>query len=224
MPRPAVIFDVDGTLVDTNWFHTVSWWRTFQKAAHDIPMSRIHPLIGMGSGQLVGELVGDGNDDLTDGHGKEFEAFMDEIVAFPRAGDLLRALHERDVKVALATSSQEAHLRPMLDAIAADDAIDEIVNADDVDRSKPDPDIFGAALEKLGNPPSDATLVIGDTRWDIEAAQRAGLRTACVLTGGNARHDLDAAGAVAVFEDVAQILASLDDSDGPVSRLLRQDD
>jgi HAD superfamily hydrolase (TIGR01509 family) len=224
MAERAVIFDIDGTLVDTNWFHTVSWWRVFQKTGEPIPMSRIHPLIGMGSDQLVEELLGEERPELKDRHGDEYEPFMDEIVAFPKAGDLLRAVHTRGAKVLLATSSQQAHLKPMLAAVDADDAIDDIVHADDVDQSKPEPDIFQAALDKLGGDaeparPDDA-IVIGDTKWDIEAAERTGLKTICVLTGGNTREELETAGAVAIYGDVAELLASLDDDDSPLARHL----
>src|SRR5919199_388292 len=130
--QPAVLFDVDGTLVDTNWFHTLSWWRAFQEAGEDVPMARIHPLIGMGSDQMLDELFGEERSDLKDGHTKGFEKFTGEIHAFPRAGDILREVHRRGGRVVLCTSSQKAHLEPMLEQIDADDAVDEIVNGDDV--------------------------------------------------------------------------------------------
>ncbi len=216
--RPAVLFDVDGTLVDTNWFHTLSWWRVFRKHDEEVPMSRIHPLIGMGSDQLLEELVGEERSELKDAHGDEFEPFMDEIHAFPKAGDLLRAVKERGGRVVLCTSSKEDHLKPMLEAIGADDAVDEIVNADDVEHSKPSPDVFSAGLKKLELDP-ERCIVLGDTRWDIEAANKAGLQTVCVLTGGTERELLEETGAVAVYEDVAELLAQLDDS--PIGRLLK---
>ncbi|MFP5317747.1 MAG: HAD family hydrolase [Acidimicrobiia bacterium] len=218
MPTPnrAVLFDVDGTLVDTNWFHTLSWWRVFRKAGEDVPMSRIHPLIGMGSDQLLEAIFGEEREDLRGGHSEEFEPFMREIHAFPRAGDLLRAVKERSVQVVLCTSSKKDHLEPMLEAVDAMDAIDEIVNADDVDRSKPAPDVFTAALEKTALEPDDC-LVVGDTAWDVEAAKKAGIETVCVLTGGTSREELLEAGAVEVYEDVAELLSELDNS--PLERL-----
>lgn len=213
----AVLFDVDGTLVDTNWFHTLSWWRTFLKAGEDVPMSKIHPLIGMGSDQLVKTLLGEERDDLKESHSGEFEPFMKEIHAFPGARDLLRAVSERSTMVVLCTSAKEDHLEPMLDELDAMDAVDEIVNADDVDKSKPAPDVFSAALEKSGLDAANC-IVLGDTRWDVEAASKVGLETVCVLTGGSSREQLLEAGAVAVYEDVAELLAKLDDS--PLRRVL----
>lgn len=207
----AVLLDVDGTLVDTNWFHTLSWWRTFLKAGEDVPMSRIHPLIGMGSDQLVKALLGEERDDLKDLHSGEFEPFMSEIHAFPGAGGLLRAVSKRAVQVVLCTSAKKDHLEPMLEVIGAMDAVDEIVNADDVEKSKPAPDVFTAALDKNGLDPANC-MVVGDTRWDVEAAAKVGLETVCVLTGGSSREQLLEAGAVAVYEDVAELLAALDES------------
>ena len=217
--RPAVLFDVDGTLVDTNWFHTVAWWRAFRDSGEDIPMARIHPLIGMGSAEMLQELFGDERSDLKDGHTKYFDQFLPEIRAFAGAGDLLRAVKKR-AHVVMATSSKESHLKPMLEAIDANDAIDGIVHGDDVERAKPAPDVFEAALEKAGRP-AERCVVIGDTRWDVEAAAKRGLRTVCVLTGGNSRETLESAGAIAVYEDVRQLLDHLDDS--PVGRLLAGD-
>jgi HAD superfamily hydrolase (TIGR01509 family) len=210
MPR-AVLFDVDGTLVDTNWFHTLSWWRVFRKAGEDVPMSRIHPLIGMGSDQLVGRLLGEERQELKGAHGDEFEAFMDEIHAFPGAGDLIREVKKRGARTVLCTSSQKAHLEPMLAAIGADDDIDDIVNADDVEQSKPAPDVFAAGLKKLDLEPEDC-IVIGDTRWDIEAAEKLRLKTVTVLTGGATQEQLAGWGAAAVYEDAADLLAHLDES------------
>ena len=219
MPEPgyAVLFDVDGTLVDTNWFHALAWWRVFDKAGHQVPISRIHPLIGMGSTELLETLFGEPRQDLKEGHSAEFEPFMAEIRAFPRAADLLRAVKASGAAVVLCTSSKKDHLEPMLEAIGATDAVDEIVNADDVDRSKPAPDVFAAALEMTGLRPRDC-LAVGDTRWDVEAASRTGLGTVCVLTGGSSRQDLLDAGAVTVYDDVADLLANLEAS--PLARLL----
>jgi len=217
--RQAVLFDVDGTLVDTNWFHTLSWWRVFQKAGEDIAMSRIHPLIGMGSDQMVEALFGEERAEFKEAHGKEFEVFMDEITAFPRAAEVLRAVHDCGARVVLCTSSQEDHLKPMLEAIDAEDAIDEIVNGDDVDKSKPAPDVFAAGMKKLGLE-AEQTIVVGDTRWDIEAAKKLNLRTVCVLTGGVPEQVLKEAGAVAVYEDVADLLAHLDES--PVGKQIKR--
>ena len=215
--RPAVLFDVDGTLLDTNYFHTVSWWRAFQDIGEQVPMSSIHPLIGMGSDQLVHRLLDRDSSEASDGHSKHYEHFKDEIRAFPGAADFLRELSKRGARVVLATSSDEEDLERLREAVGADDAIDEAVSKGDVEHSKPAPDIFEAALKKFDLDP-ERTLVVGDTRWDVEAAAKLGLQVVCVLTGGSTREQLEAAGAVAVYEDVAERLAQLDDS--PLSKLL----
>ena len=214
---PSILVDVDGTLVDTNYFHTVSWWRAFQGIGEQVPMSSIHPLIGMGSDQLISRLLGRESDEASDGHSKEYEPFKKEIKAFPGAADLLRELSKRGARVVLATSSDEKDLDRLREAVGADDAIDEAVSKGDVEHSKPAPDIFEAALKKFDLDP-ERTLVVGDTRWDVEAAAKLGLQVVCVLTGGSTREQLEEAGAVAVYEDVAELLAELDDS--PVSKLL----
>lgn len=215
-----MLFDVDGTLLDTNWFHTVTWWRVFRRHGIEISMSRIHPLVGMGADQLVEELLGEERPEIREGHGTEFERFIPEIKTLPGAADLLREVKARHAQVVLCTSAQKAHVEAMCKAIGADDAVDEVIDGDDVERSKPAPDVFEAALDRLQLDRSHA-IVVGDTRWDVEAASRAGLTVVCVLTGGNRRETLDAAGAAAVYEDVADVLATLDDDGSPLGRLLR---
>ena len=215
--RPAVLVDVDGTLVDTNYFHAVAWWRAFQEIGEEVPMSRIHPLIGMGSDQLVQRLIGRDSEEASDAHSRRYEEFKKEIKAFPKAADLLAELDRRGARVVLATSSDEKDLERLREAIGADDAIDAAVSKGDVAHSKPAPDIFEAALKKFDLDP-DATLVVGDTPWDVLAADKLGIKVVCVLTGGATREQLQEAGAVAVFEDVAELLEQLDDS--PLGSLL----
>ncbi len=217
-PGTAVLFDIDGTLVDTNWFHTLSWFKALQDIGEDVAMARIHPLIGMGSDQLVQSLLGEQREGLSDLHSKHFEPFKSDIVAFPKAAELLAEVGRRGPQVVLATSSKKSDLKEMLEALDADDHIDEIVHGDQVEASKPAPDIFSTALESLGLH-SQRTIVVGDTRWDVEAAAKAGLECVAVLTGGTHRHDLEEAGAVAVYSDAAELLAKLDES--PLSRLWR---
>lgn len=214
--RPAVLFDIDGTLIDSNYFHTVAWWRALRDAGEDVPMSRIHHLIGMGSDQLLGELLGEEREGLSEAHAEHYGPFKPLLRAFPGTADLLRAVSKRGARVMLATSSKEEDLEALRAEIGADDAIDDVVHGDMVQASKPAPDIFAVALEKLDLAP-EQTLVVGDTRWDLEAAARVGLDVVTVLTGGWARGDLESAGALAVYEDVAELLDHLDDS--PLARL-----
>ena len=219
-PRPAVLFDVDGTLLDTNYFHTIAWWRALRDAGEDVPMSRIHPLIGMGSDQLLEDLLGEEREGLSDVHAEYYKPYKEELLhAFPGAADLLAAVAERGAQVVLATSSKEEDLNKLLDALGAEDGvIADIVHGDLVGSSKPAPDIFAVALDHLDLDP-EQTIVVGDTEWDIEAAGKLGIDVVAVLTGGTTRADLQDAGAVAVYEDVAELLDQLDDS--PLARFLK---
>ena len=214
--RPAVLFDVDGTLLDSNYFHTVSWWYALQETGEDIPMSRIHPLIGMGSDQLLTELLGEEREGLSDVHARYYKPYKKDLKAFPGAPDVLSAVAERGVQVVLVTSSKSEDLDQLMEALGAEDGvIAEIVHGDMVGSSKPAPDIFAVALEHLDLDP-EQTVVVGDTPWDIEAASKLGIDVVTVLTGGHTRERLEEAGAAAVYENVAELLAKLDDS--PLAR------
>lgn len=215
--KPAVLFDIDGTLVDSNWFHTVSWWRAFRDIGEEVSMSRIHPLIGMGSDQLVERLIGHESEEASEAHSKHYEPFKDEITSFPGAADLLKEVAQRGVLVVLATSSDGKDLERLQEAVGAGDAVDHVISKDDVGASKPAPDIFEAALDQMHLDP-DRTMVVGDTAWDVAAAKKLGLCTICVLTGGATREQLKIEGAVAVYEDVNELLSNLDSS--PLSKLL----
>lgn len=208
----GVLFDVDGTLVDTNYLHALAWRRVFLD--HDEPeitTARIHRLVGMGSDELLETLFGRPRPELKPERSRHFDPLKSEIRAFPRAGDLLRTLHDRGVRVVLATSAEKSDLEALLEAIDANDAIDGVTSAGEVDAAKPAPDLFSVALVGAGTEPQKS-VVVGDTVWDIEAARKAGLRCVAVLSGGISRAELEEAGAVAVYEDVAALLDDLDDS------------
>ena len=215
--RPAVLLDVDGTLVDANYFHTVSWWQGLRDLGEDVPMSRIHPLIGMGTDQLVERLLAKELKGASDAHARHYEDFKDQLQPLPGAADLLRELKRRGARVVLGTSSKEEDVPRLTEVIGAEDAVDHVVSKGDVERSKPEPDIFAVAVEQA-ELDSDRTIVVGDTPWDVEAASKIGLDTVCVLTGGHTREKLEEAGAVAVYEDAADLLDHFDDS--PIAKLL----
>ena len=215
--RPSFLVDVDGTLVDTNYLHVVAWWRAFRDIGEEVAMSRIHPLIGMGSDQLVSRLIGRESEEASDGHSRHYASFKEEIKAFPKAAELLIELDRRGGRVVLATSSDEEDLERLREVIDAEDAIQDAVSKGDVEHSKPSPDIFDAALQKFGLDPNK-TLVVGDTTWDVEAAGKLGIDVVCVLTGGSTREQLEDAGAIAVYEDVSELLDHLDES--PLAKLL----
>lgn len=208
----AVIFDVDGTLVDTNYLHALAWRRVFlEQGEPEIFTARIHRLVGMGSDELLQELCGRPRPELKPERARHFDALKGEIRAFPRAADLLRTLHERGLRVVLATSAEKSDLDALLDAIDAGDAIDSVTSAGEVDAAKPAPDLFCVALEEAGTSP-EATVVVGDTVWDVKAAARAGLECVSVTCGGISRPELLEAGAVAVYDDPADLLAQLENS------------
>src|SRR5207248_1880304 len=150
----AVLFDVDGTLVDTNYLHVLAWRRVFlERGEPEITGARIHRLVGMGTDELLETLFGRPRPELKAERARQFEVLAPEIRAFPRAGDLLRALHDRGVRVVLATSAEKSDLDALLKAIDADDAIDAVTSAGEVEKAKPAPDLFSVALEDAGIAP-----------------------------------------------------------------------
>ena len=208
----AVLFDVDGTLVDTNYLHVLAWRRVFlARGEAEVTSARIHGLVGMGTEELLETLFGRPRPELKEERARQFAALKAEIRAFPRAGELLRALHDRGVRVVLATSAEKSDLEPILEAIGADEAIDAVTSSADVEQAKPAPDLFCVALEEAGTAP-EATVVVGDTVWDVKAAGRAGLPCVAVTSGGISRDELETAGAVAVYDDVGALLDDLDQS------------
>ena len=214
----GVLFDVDGTLVDTNYLHTLAWWRALRDNGEQVHMSSIHRVIGMGSDRLVEELLGRPEPAASDGHKEQFRRLRDEMAAFPAAAAILTEVARRGAKVVLASSANEEDLEAMREAIGADEAIDQFTSSKDVEESKPSPDIFAVALEASGLDAENA-MVVGDTVWDVKAARKSGLPCVCVLTGGISRQELEDAGAVAVYNDVGELLEQLDDS--PLGKLLQ---
>ncbi|CNF99003.1 haloacid dehalogenase superfamily enzyme%2C subfamily IA [Mycobacterium tuberculosis] len=212
----AVLFDVDGTLVDTNYLHVTTWWQAFRQHGRTVPMSAVHRAIGMGSDKLLDHLLPDGRDHADDdairsAHTALYAQFWSRLTPFDGAADLLRACAGRGRRVVLASSAAAPELAALRAALDADDAIDEATSASEVGQSKPAPDLVELALERAGVPASRAVFV-GDTRWDVEAAERAGMPCVCVLTGGWSPEELRKAGAAAVYDDPRALLDDLDAS------------
>ncbi|MFF9118905.1 HAD family hydrolase [Streptomyces massasporeus] len=211
----AAVFDVDGTLVDTNHLHVVAWWEAFRQAGHDVPMHAIHRAVGLPSTDLVAHLLGEDRDtdqdaDISAGHKALYGQYFDRLPALPGAGDLLRRLHRDGWTVVLATSAGGAELGALRRAIDADEAIAATASADDVAEGKPSPEPVEHALE-LAGVPAERAVFVGDTVWDMRAGTRAGVRCLGVLCGGIPRADLEDSGADAVYADPADLLSALDD-------------
>ncbi|MCU1432122.1 MAG: family hydrolase [Actinotalea sp.] len=215
-PTGAVLFDIDGTLVDSNYLHVHAWTQAFADGGHPVDAWRVHRGMGMGSELLLPELLGERlaaevGDDLKDQHAKAYADLAPLLRPFDGARALIRAVAERGARTVLATSASPDELEKLRAVLDVDDDVDGITSAEDVDDAKPAPDLIHAALDLAGVPPERAVMV-GDAVWDVVAAERAGVPCVCVLTGGTSEADLREAGAVAVYRDVATLLAELDAS------------
>jgi HAD superfamily hydrolase (TIGR01509 family) len=209
----AVLFDVDGTLVDSNYLHSVTWWEAFTQAGHDVPMARIHRTIGMGSDQLLDALLPadrdrDNDDGIRAAHTALYATYFSRQRPLPKAAELLRACRRAGLRVVLASSASEREFAALRATLDADDAIDEFTSSADVDRSKPAPDLVRAALDKTATEPGTAVFV-GDTVWDVQASGKAGVPCIGLLSGGISMSELLDAGAVEVYDDPAELLDAL---------------
>jgi HAD superfamily hydrolase (TIGR01509 family) len=212
----VAILDIDGTLVDTNYHHTVAWYRAFRQHDVVLPMWRIHRHIGMGGDQLVESLTDaeterEKGDDIRAAEKPLYLAFIEEVEAMEGARDLIRDLKERGHTVVLASSAKQDELDHYLDQLDVRSLADDWTSSADVESTKPEPDLVQAALDKAGGSADDAVMV-GDTTWDVEAAKRAGVPTIAVRTGGFGRDELEEAGAAAVFDSVAELRERLDET------------
>jgi HAD superfamily hydrolase (TIGR01549 family) len=207
LTKPAAILDIDGTLVDTNYQHALSWYQAFRQ--HDVllPVWRIHRHIGMGGDQMVKALAGDAveaerGDDIRAAEGALYLAAIESTEAFEGARELIEDLKAAGRQVVLASSAKAKEVDHYLDLLDARELVDSWTTSADVEQTKPAPDLVQTALEKLDG---DEAVMIGDTPWDVEAAEKAGVRTITVLTGGFSEQELREAGAIAVFESIRQL-------------------
>ena len=211
MSGAGVLLDVDGTLVDSNYHHTIAWSRALRDHGCNARLAAIHRLVGMGSSQLLETLIGRPDENIAKSWRTHFDELLPEVVAFDRAGELMRALHDRAVTVVLATSSPQDLLEAFQDKIGATEAVDVVVTASDVEEAKPEPDVFEAALAKAGLA-RERAIVVGDSVWDAQAAARARLACLALETGGFSRAELKRDSVIAVYEDAGDLLDHLDDS------------
>jgi HAD superfamily hydrolase (TIGR01509 family) len=211
---PAAILDVDGTLVDTNYHHTIAWYRAFRQNEVVLPIWRIHRHIGMGGDQLVEALGGERlenekGDDIRAAESVLFSELIGEVEPLEGARGLIEDLKTSGHAVVLASSAKKREVEHYLDLLDARDLADDWTTSDDVEATKPEPDLVVAAVEKAGG---GEAVMVGDSTWDCEAAKRAGLDTIAVLTGGFSEAELREAGAVAVYFSIADLRESLDET------------
>ena len=212
MAPPAAILDVDGTLVDTNYHHALSWFRAFREHDLVLPLWRLHRHVGMGGDKFVAAVAGDEveerlGDALRESWEARFDEVIEEVEPFAGAHDFVAGLVERGHVVVLASSSVQKHLDVLLDKLEVRDLVQSCTTKDDVEGSKPDPDLVEAALGKAG---TREAAMVGDAPWDVEAARRAGLETIGLVTGGFSEAELREAGAAAVFDSLDELLEGID--------------
>ena len=209
----TAILDVDGTLVDTNYHHAIAWFRAFRRFDVTEQLWRIHRHIGMGGDQLVAAVAGDEveercGDDIREAESELYKELIGEVRTMEGSRELIVDLGERGNTVVLASSAKEEEIDHYLDLLDAREIIEAWTTSDDVEQTKPKPDLVHAALDKVDGQADDA-LMIGDTVWDVEAAARAGVETLAVRTGGFSEQELRDAGARDVFTSVEELRQSL---------------
>jgi len=210
-----VILDVDGTLVDSNFQHALTWHRAFAQHGRDIPAWRTHRAIGMGADMLVPALAGDEwaeehGEAVSDAESSLFGELIANVGALPGARAFLETLKSRGHAVVLGSSASQEDLDVYLDLLGARELVDAWTVSDDVEHTKPKPDLIKAALDKLGDP--DGAVMVGDSVYDVQAAHAAKLPVIGLLTGGFGAQELRDVGAECVFEDLLELLGKLDET------------
>ena len=214
---PALLFDLDGTLIDSVYQHVIAWRNALAEAGIDLAVWRIHRRIGMSGGLFVNALMRETGLKLTAeqveevqrGHAEEYLKQRASVVPLPGAVELLRTLSDRGIPWAIATSGQRRTAGHALELLGLpEDTV--MVTRDQVRFAKPDPDLFLAAADRLGADPRQ-TMVVGDSVWDLLAARRAGALGVGLLSGGYGRDELERTGAYRVYTDPADLLARLDE-------------
>jgi HAD superfamily hydrolase (TIGR01549 family) len=212
--KKAAILDIDGTLVDTNYQHAVAWYMAFRQHDVFLPVWRIHRHVGMGGDQLVAALAGEdfdkeSGDGVRAAHDALYLAEIQSVSVLDGARDLIADLKQRGHPVVLASSAKAREADHYLDLLDARDLVDAWTTSDDVEQTKPNPDLVKAALEKLGR---DDGVMVGDTPWDVRAAAKTDVPTIAVRTGGFSAEELREAGAANVFESIQELRERLDET------------
>lgn len=210
---PAVLFDIDGTLVDSNYLHVHAWQQAFSELGSDVESWRIHRAIGMDGSTLVSTVCPNISDDEADRakdlHSRFYRPLTELLRPLPGARRLLDAVAALDLQVVLATSAPEDELEILRRILQRDDIVSAMTSSDDVGTAKPQPDIVNVALERAAVSPRNAVFV-GDTVWDIRAAGRADVQTIALLSGGVSRQELEDEGAIVVFDNPEDLADNVD--------------
>jgi HAD superfamily hydrolase (TIGR01509 family) len=213
--RGGMIVDIDGTLVDSNYHHTIAWARAFGDHGVTVPLWRIHRHNGVGGDKLVAAVAGDrvegeAGDGIRESEQRHYSELIDQVRPLPGARELLRALRDRGYGIVLASSAKREEVEAYLELLDARSMVDAWTSEADVAQTKPTPDLVEAAIATLPAAPSH--LVIGDSTWDAVAAARAGVPAVGLLSGGFGRDELAAAGCAAIYNDALELVAQLDDA------------
>jgi len=221
MTNPAVLFDIDGTLVDSNYAHVAAWSRALDDVGHPVDSWRIHRGIGMDSQLLLDDLLGGRAGDLGEEasrlNSEYYLAAAGSLRAFAHARELVDAVAARGLQVVLATSAPDDELELLRSVMGIDDTVAVVTSAGDVDQAKPAPDVVQVALARAEVQPGEA-IMVGDSVWDVRGAAAAGVPCIGLLSGGTGRLELLEAGAIAVYDDAGDLLAHLDES--PIAGLV----
>ncbi|PZS39696.1 MAG: HAD family hydrolase [Pseudonocardiales bacterium] len=214
-PPGAVLFDIDGTLVDSTYLHVSAWLRALCAVGHPVDAWRIHRGQGMGSSELLATLLGEAAEQVgsraKQHHSERYKQSAQLLRTFDGARDLVAAVAQRGAKVVLATSAAPDELELLRSILDVEDAVAEITAAEDVEAAKPEPDLVHVALQRAGVT-ADRAVFVGDTVWDVQACKKAGVACVGVLSGGVSAAELTEAGAVAVYEGCRALLRDLDAS------------
>jgi HAD superfamily hydrolase (TIGR01549 family) len=208
----TVVFDVDGTLVDTNYQHTLAWYRAFRDKGITLPLWILHRHIGMGGDQFVGAVAGEGveekhGDELREAWKQEYTPMLAEVQPFPYAREVLRDVKDRGLRLVLASSGAKEQVEHYLDLLDARDLADDWTTSADVERTKPAPDLVEVAVGKVDG---TRAVMIGDSTWDFVAAGKLDVPSYAVRTGGFSPEELRVAGAREVYESLEDLAADLD--------------
>ena len=212
----TAILDIDGTLVDTNYQHALAWYRAMRQHGQHPAIWRIHRHIGMGGDKLVESLCGrqveeELGEDIRTAEKPLYMSMIEEVEPLAGARELIEDLKRAGHTVVLASSAKEDEVEHYIELLDARELADDWTSSADVEETKPAPDLVQSALTKVGADPGDAVM-IGDTPWDVQAAEEAGLKTVAVLTGGFSEAELIDAGAVCVFESIAELRERIDET------------